>query len=229
MIKKDRMLAEEKVRIVEEYLSGKQGRTAIIKKYGIGLTTLRGWIRLYETRGASGLMKSSRNRKYAPEVKLSAVREYLAGKGSLSEICRKYDISDGHMLRQWIKLYNSHKDYKQPNSGGAIYMAKGRDTTLDERIEIVSYCIANNKDYSKTIEQFGVSYQQIYGWVKKYGRNGAAGLTDRRGKRKDVEAMSEIEKLRAQLKLKEAENMRLQMENDLLKKLEEIEGGRGQN
>jgi hypothetical protein len=38
-----------------------------------------------------------------------------------------------------------------------------------------------------------------------------------------------MEKLRAQLKLKEAEKLRLQKENDLLKKLEAIERGRDTN
>ena len=90
---------------------------------------------------------------------------------------------------------------------------------------MVSHCIANNKDYGKTIEQYGVSYQQIYGWVRKYEEAGIDGLADRRGKRKDEVSMSEIEKLRAQLKLKDAENRRLQMENELLKKLEALERG----
>jgi regulator of replication initiation timing len=38
--------------------------------------------------------------------------------------------------------------------------------------------------------------------------------------------MTEVEKLQARLKLKEAENLRLRMENDLLKKLEVLERGR---
>ena len=104
-------------------------------------------------------------------------------------------------------------------------MSKGRKTTLAERIEIVGHCITNNKDYGKTIVQYGVSYQQIYGWVRKYEKNGIDGLADRRGHRKDEASMSEVDKLRAQLKLKEAENLRLQMENELLKKLEALERG----
>lgn len=70
-----------------------------------------------------------------------------------------------------------------------------------------------------------MSYQQIYGWVRKYEKDGVDGLTDRRGKRKDKASMTEVEKLRAQLKLKDAENLRLQMENELLKKLEALERG----
>ena len=64
-------------------------------------------------------------------------------------------------------------------------MAKGRKTILEERIEIVGYCISNNKDYRKTIEQYSVSYTQIYGWVRSCEEHGPDGLIDRRGKRKD--------------------------------------------
>ena len=176
-------------------------------------------------RGVEGLTPSIKYRKYPVEIKTRAVQEYLSGAGSLMDICTKYDISRHCMVQTWTKQYNSHGDFKHPKSGGAIFMANGRQTTLEERIEIVSHCIANNNDYGKTIEQYGVSYQQVYSWVRKYKKDGPDGLIDRRGKRKDEASMTEVERLRAQLKLKEAENLRLQMENELLKKLEALERG----
>lgn len=223
---KGRISVEEKIKAVEMYLAGEMGKTAIISHYRIGLTTFRDWLRLYEMRGTQGLMPASKWRRYSPDLKIQAVKEYLSGHLSQADICIKYNISQRSMLRSWIKRYNSHEDFNQPNNGGTIYMAKSRNTTLEERIEIVSHCIAGNKDYGKTIERYGVSYQQIYGWVRKYEKDGADGLADRRGKRKDEASMTEVEKLRAQLKLKEAENLRLQMENELLKKLEALERGR---
>ena len=108
-------------------------------------------------------------------------------------------------------------------------MVKGRKTTMDERREIVANCIASNKDYAKMVKQYNVSYNQVYRWVRKYEKEGFDSFEDRRGKRKPASAMTEVEKLRAQIKLKEAENLRLQMENDVLKKLEEIERGRGRH
>lgn len=104
-------------------------------------------------------------------------------------------------------------------------MNKGRKVTLEERVTIVSECIAQNKNYGKIIEKYGVSYQQIYSWVKKYEDQGLEGLQDRRGKRKPPSEMSETEQLQAQIKLKDAENQHLQMENELLKKLSELERG----
>lgn len=57
-------------------------------------------------------------------------------------------------------------------------MVKGRKITLKERIEIVSDCISNNRDYGKTIDTYGVSYQQIYAWVRKYEKAGADEFVD---------------------------------------------------
>lgn len=100
-------------------------------------------------------------------------------------------------------------------------------TTLDERIEIVSYCIANGKDYGKAIERYGVSYQQIYTWVRKHEEYGVNGLFDRRGKRKDESSMTEVEKLRAELRITQAKLKNAELENDVLKKLDEVERRRG--
>ena len=224
---KGKLPSEKKVELVRAYLAGELCPSEIEQKYGIKRHRLSEWKRLYETRGVDGLIPSERWRKYTPEIKKEAVMAYESGRGSMRNICRQYDISSDAVLRKWIKRYNDHEGFKQPNSGGAIYMVNSRKTTLEERIEIVSYCIANNKDYGKAIERYHVSYQQIYGWVRKYERDGPEGLADHRGKSKDEARLSEVEKLRAQLKLKEAENRRLQMENDLLKKLEALERGRG--
>ena len=117
---------EEKVRLVESYLAGKIGKSEVKRKYHINGQMLYDWVRLYKVRGASGLSSTNHHRKYRPELKRQAVEEYLSGAASLREICTKYDISNKSMLQQWIKLYNRHGNFKQPNSGGAIHMAKGR-------------------------------------------------------------------------------------------------------
>jgi transposase-like protein len=227
MPQKMRLTLETRLLIVKACINGKESVDGCVRQYGIGRGTVQCWIRLYQSHGVAGLTPSSTSQKYEAATKINAVRDYLSGLGSLNDICLKYNISRHGLLQRWIIQYNNHGDFKQPNSGGAIYMVKGRNTTLDERIEIVSHCIAGNKDYGKTIERYGVSYQQVYGWVRKCEQHGADGLVDRRGRRKDEASMTEVEKLRAQLKLKEAENYRLQMENELLKKLEELERGRG--
>ncbi|MFR0956456.1 MAG: transposase [Roseburia inulinivorans] len=41
-----------------------------------------------------------------------------------------------------------------------------RKTTLEERKEIVDYCINHNRNYKNTAAKFDVSYSQVYSWVK---------------------------------------------------------------
>jgi len=228
MGRKSQYKYKEKLRIVRAVLGGEASGRTIAQQTGVSHRRIKEWVSMYESQGESALRDGPGQKRYSKELKAVTVEEYLSGGHSQLEVCAKYGLRSTFQLRDWIKKYNSHEEYKQPNNGGAIYMAKGRETTELERVEIVSFCISNNKDYGKAIEKYGVSYQQIYSWVRKYEKDGAQGLTDRRGKRKDKDAMSEVEKLRAVLKLKEAENFRLQVENDLLKKLEEIERGRGQ-
>lgn len=102
-------------------------------------------------------------------------------------------------------------------------MARGRKTSYEERVEIVTYCMGHGMDYAKTAEKYQVSYQHVYQWARKYQSNGVEGLIDKRGKRKSKTEMSELEKLRAENKLLQAEKRRAQLEVAFLKKLDEIE------
>ena len=98
-----------------------------------------------------------------------------------------------------------------------------RKTTIEERKEIVEYCINHNHDYKGTASIYEVSYSQVYSWVKKYDANGEDGLTDKRGRHKTDDEVDELERLRR-------ENMRLKrqlkekdMLAELLKKVQEFE------
>lgn len=106
-------------------------------------------------------------------------------------------------------------------------MTKGRKTTFEDRIEIVQYCIAHNHNYAETAEKYQVSYQQARSYTVKYEAGGIDALKDNRGKRKNPDDLSELERLRAEVKLLKAQKERAEMEVSFLKKLEEIERRRG--
>ena len=169
---------------------------------------------------------SRKRNKYSAELKLQAVQDYLAGKGSLRKICKKYGIPDHKMLRQWISCYNGHKDYsRRTGAKGEIYMTKGRKTTQEERAQIVAFCIEHGNDYGLTVETYQVSYQQIYTWVRKYEACGVNGLVDRRGKAKPEDELTEAERLRQENRMLQAMLKDKEMEIALLKKLRELRGG----
>lgn len=104
-------------------------------------------------------------------------------------------------------------------------MTKGRKTTQEERAEIVAFCIEHNKNYGLAVESYKVLYQQIYNWVRKYENGGVDKLKDNRGKSKPAEEMTELEKLKAEMKILEAKNRKLEIENVFIKKLQELKGG----
>ena len=98
-----------------------------------------------------------------------------------------------------------------------------RKTTIEERKEIVKYCIEHRRDYKETASIYDVSYNQVYSWVKKYDIDGEAGLTDKRGHHKTDEEVDELERLR-----RENARLKRQLEEkdmlaELLKKVQEFE------
>ena len=170
--------------------------------------------------------KTHKNKKYSAELKIQAVEEYLSGKGSQREICKKYGILAKRTFEVWIMQYNGHREFKERSSAkGEIYMTKGRKTTQEERAEIVAFCIEHNKNYGLTVETYKVSYQQVYTWVRKYEEGGVDKLKDNRGRTKPVDEMTEVEKLKAEMKILEAKNRQLEIENAFIKKLRELKGG----
>lgn len=170
--------------------------------------------------------KGQKLKKYSAELKMMAVQDYLRGRGSQLEICKKYEIICAKQLRNWILWYNSHGTFKERGyAKGEIYMTKGRKTTQKERAEIVEFCIRNKKDYGLTAETYNVSYQQIYQWVRKYEEGGVDKLQDNRGRTKPESELSEVERLKLEIKILEAKNRQLEIENAFIKKLEELKGG----
>ena len=221
---KGKIETEGKLKAVEAYERGDMSLVEIIAVYKISESTFRSWFRNYKVFGREGLLPKSKQKSYPKELKTAAVQEYLSGGGSQADICRKYKIYSRKQLRNWIKQYNGHKEMRPSRGRGSeIYMTSGRKTTYEEKIEIVSYCIESGNDYTAAIKKYGVSYQQIYSWVRKYNEKGAEGLQDKRGKRKPESEMSELERLRAENRMLAARNKRLELENIVLKKLEEIE------
>ena len=216
---------EFRAKVSQEYLDGIGSIQFLADKYSIGYSTLKGWINEYQIHGIAAFYHpSNRNRTYSKEFKLRCVEAVLNGEGTVDDIIAKYAISSRSVLRSWIKVYNANREFKDYNPKREVYMAEARrKTTLEERKEIVNYCINHNLDYKNTATKFNVSYSQVYSWVKKYDSDGESGLTDRRGQRKTDDEVDELERLRR-------ENLRLkrQLEEkdmvvELLKKVKDFE------
>ena len=222
MSKRSPKSVEEKLEVVLRYQREGKSADQLAREYGISKYSVRDWIRKYQTNGIEGLKESHTWKKYSSELKKSAVEDYLDGKGSTHTICQKYGISSTYVLRSWIKRYTSGKELTTTSKGGTR-MRQGRKTSFEERVEIVNFTIAHEKDYQAAMEKYGVSYQQVYSWVKKFEKQGSQGLVDRRGKGLDSKPnLTTEEELQLKIKQLEERNRYLEAEVGLLKKLEEI-------
>lgn len=216
---------EEKIKLVKKIIEEKQSINSLSVSSGIDHQILRDWIRNYQSIRPDVFYKKGWTKRTLEEKKV-AVRAYLDSNDSLETICRKYKISDTRTLRQWIMKYNSHEKLKA-YTGESTIMTKGRKNTLDERVEIVQYCIEHNRNYAKAAEKYQVSYQQARNYTVKYESDGIEALRDNRGKRKSKDEMTELERLRAKNRILKAEKKYAEMQVSFLKKLEEIERRRG--
>lgn len=225
MSSKGKLKPEAKLVLVERYLKGEISQSQAAKEAAVDSHAFRNWLRLYDAEGPSGLLIKTKNTVYSKETKLSAVNSYLSGEGSLKDICRKYIIRSECQLRRWIMRYNSHEDFKS-GSGGGSYMRKTRQTMPEERLTIVQDCLANDKNYGAMALKYNISYQQVRNWTKNYEKMGSAGLEDRRGRRAGTQpSRTQEEAMRDRISQLEREKRELQMENDLLKKVKELERG----
>lgn len=223
MSKRSPKSVEEKLEVVQLYLNEGKPISYLARRYKIDQSTIKCWLRKYRQDGIDGLIESRTWKKYSQELKEQAVQDYLNGLGSLDTIIEQYGISSQSVLKRWINRYTSAKDLKS-TSKGMSRMKQGRKTTFEERVEIVHFTLAHEKDYQAAVERYGVSYQQVYSWVRKFEKDGSQGLEDRRGKGLESKPnLTTEEELLLKVKQLEERNRLLEMENGLLKKLDEIQ------
>lgn len=222
---------EIKLAACKEYFSGELTRREICQKYGIRIakhgnsSLLNDWIIRYQESGEDAFVKSKGNRVYYGEEKIRIVEEYIAGNGSLRVIAAKYRIPSKETLRQWILEYNANRELRDYIPKREVYMADARrKTTIEERKEIVQYCLSNNRDYKGTASVYDVSYSQVYSWVRKYDAVGEDGLMDKRGRHKTDDEVDELERLRRENKRLKRQLEENDMVVQLLKKVSEFEG-----
>ena len=221
---------EIKIKACEEYLSGKLSHKEICMKYKIHFdekkhkSMLNEWLFMYREQGPSAFIRTGGNQTYSSQFKESVVLEYLSGNGSYNDIAAKYNLRSKSQLQKWVSLYNANREFKDYCPNKEVYMAEARrKTTIEERKEIVEYCINHNRNYKETASRYDVSYSQVYTWVRKYDEKGNDGLIDKRGHHKSDDELSELELLRREnirLKKKLEEQERIAL---LLKKVQEFE------
>ena len=191
-----------KQKAVTEIESGRLSQSEVARRLRVDESTIRHWLSKYRSEDNAGLECDSKNRIYSVQTKRQAVEACLTGKYSQQRICEIFKIRDRRQLHNWLKVYNSVKEFNQMSGGSR--MKSTHKATKEERIQIA--------------KKYGVSHQQARTWTLKHKELGEAGLEDRRGKRKyEQEPRTALEQTQIRIAQLEHQLRMAEMENHLLK------------
>ena len=182
MGRKAKYSKELKLKIIKRYIRG-ESASVLANEYRMTSNMkdqIIKWVHKYKEIGESAFDELTTNKSYPKELKEKVIKDYLNGINSLEGLANKYNISSHEIVRGWVLKYNSGIEIKDYNPKGDVYTMKSRKTTIEERLEIVDYALANS--VKEAADKYTVPYMNVYQWVKKYNELGQDGLKDGRGR-----------------------------------------------
>lgn len=152
--------------------------------------------------------------KYSNEFKLEVVKYYLEGHHSRAGTARKFGMPSSTPLKEWIKKYQEH------GPEGLIKQQKS-SYSGEFKQNVVEYMHDNHLSATQTAIHFRLQTPIVLKWERIYYEEGPQGLyKERRGRSRNMESKPKKKKLDKQVEEDLiAENQRLKMENEYLKKL----------
>ena len=152
--------------------------------------------------------------KYSVEFKLEVVKYCIEGNHSDINASQHFNIPSKTTVNKWVRKYKEH---------GINGLIKKFESSYGGEFKqnVIEYMHTNHLSATETAIKFNLGYADIVNrWERIYYEEGPQGLyVERRGRRKNMSS-----KLKKELdkKVEEdliAENQRLRMENEYLKKL----------
>ncbi len=159
--------------------------------------------------------------KYSSEFKLEAIKYYLDGKGGFLATAKYFGVNH-ELLRGWVKKYQEH---------GPEGLIKRQISSYDGdfKLSVIEYMHSNHLSLAETAFKFRLANHNIVGkWERIYYEEGPQALyKERRGRKKNMSSKPRKKKLSKEVEEDLiAENQRLRMENEYLKKLNALVQGR---
>jgi len=224
MGRKHKYAKEIKLKAILDYEKGNKSISQLSKELNCSQVAIWGWIYGYRSQGED-FFDNKTNKAYTEKFKLMVIQDYLLGNGSSYDLAQKYKIPSKSIVLDWVSKYNNGKDIKNYNPKPEVYKMKARKTTFEERIEIVNYCLANNKDFKETADKYNIPYSLVYQWVKRYESDGkiALGYTRKGPKPKVILPTTPEESAQAEIERLKRELARKELEIEILKKKQYFE------
>ena len=108
---------------------------------------------------------SKDTKELSPEEKLSAVKEYLSGKGSTYSIADKYGVTDTN-IRRWVDRYKIDGEQAFPKKHQASSLSP------KEKLSAVHEYLQGALSLRDTARKYGVGDTSVRKWIVKYNVGG---------------------------------------------------------
>lgn len=216
-----------KIKACEDYERGNGSFLSIANLLEAEKSTVRQWYLRYKEHGPSAFEILDKNSSYSKSFKASVIEEYSSGQYSIPDLAAKYNIAYS-VVRNWIDKWYNGIEIKDYDPKGDVYTMKSRETTFEERLEIVKWVIENDMSYKNAATKYSINYALVYKWTKGYLDKGEEALEyKKRGPKLksqiDKNNLTEVEKLKLELEKEKALRKRREFELEVLKKKEEFE------
>ena len=153
--------------------------------------------------------------KYSDEFKLMVVQYHNKQKLGIESTAKYFNIPSVQTVRKWVKRYQEH---------GAKGLLKNCKSSYSGSFKqnVVEYMHENHLSLQETAFHFNLGHHDIVNrWERIYYEEGPQGLyIERRGRSKNMSSKPRKKNLNKEVEEDLiAENQRLRMENEYLKKL----------
>ena len=153
--------------------------------------------------------------KYSNELKLEIVKYCIEEYHSKYNAAKKFNIPSPTLIDGWLRKYKEH-------GIEGIIKQKKSSYSGDFKQNVVEYMHANHISATETAIKFRIQTDVVLKWERIYYEEGPQALyKERRGRTKKMSS-KKINKKKLDKNVEEdliAENQRLRMENEYLKKL----------
>ena len=152
--------------------------------------------------------------KYSSELKLQIVKYCVEEYHSSYDAAKKFNLPDPTPIKRWIRRYQEH---------GVEGLIKQQESSYSGffKENVIKYMHNNHLSATEVAIHFRIEVTAVLKWERIYYEEGPQTLyEERRGRRKNMNSKPEKKKLSKEVENDLiAENQRLRMENEYLKKL----------
>ena len=156
---------EFKIKLVTEYLDGNIGYRSLAKKYNMGSqTSIRAWVKAYESQGMDGLKRRKTKKKYSVQFKLNTIQFMLNTGASYLETAVQYNLNNPSLIVRWMKEFHEQGvEGLNPKPKGRPSMSKKpnkqkkkeeKKITREEELERENELLRLENAYLKKLKAF---------------------------------------------------------------------------